>query len=414
MLNKKVNMGIMVYIIAKIRNWKLGFHIFQFLISNFKQIQNPKSKIQNKDFDLQLFAKPEDEGRTEAPTPRKIQRARARGQVAKSRELTSAGISLMTILLFPLIGYFMWTQLVKFVYISLSQLNTNIISISNFTQLLNFNIITFLKITIPFMLAGLIAGLVFEVIQVGIYFSPRSLMPDFMRLKPNFARVFTRLIPSKMALIDYGKTFFKLTVITILTYQIIKDSYQSILLLMEADVGEGFFLIANLAYKIILWVSIFLLLMSLFDYLHQRYEFKQSLMMSMHELKDEWKQLEGDPLMRSRVKERMRQMATRRMMAEVPGADVIITNPIHLAVAIKYDSASMRAPTVVAKGRDLIAERIVEIAKGYNVTIVENKPLAESLFETIEIGTEVPVQLYQAVAEILAYVYQLKQKKQSA
>ncbi|MEW6097333.1 MAG: flagellar biosynthesis protein FlhB [bacterium] len=367
-----------------------------------------------KEFDLQLFARAEDEGRTEEPTPRKIQRARARGQVAKSRELTSAGIALITILLFPLIGYLMFTQLVKFVHISFSQLHTNTISFGNFTQLLNSHILTFLKIAIPFMIVGLIAGLIFEVIQVGIYFTPRALMPDFAKLKPRFSRVFTKLIPSKMALIDYGKTFFKLTVITIITYQIIKNGYQNILLLAEADVGEGFLLIANLAYKIVLWVAIFLLFMSLLDYLHQRHEFKQTLMMSKHELKDEWKQLEGDPLMRARVRERMRQMATRRMMAEVPRADVIITNPIHLAVALKYDSAAMRAPTVVAKGRDLIAQRIVEIAKGYNVAVVENKPLAENLFEAVEIGTEIPIQLYQAVAEVLAYVYQLKQKKQSA
>ncbi len=367
-----------------------------------------------KEFDLQLFAKPEDEGRTEAPTPRKIQRARTRGQVAKSHELTSAGITLITILLFPLIGYFMFTQLVKFLHMSFSQIHTNTISFSNFTQLLNFNIITFFQIVFPFMIMALIAGLIFEVMQVGIYFSPQTLMPNFTKLKPNFTRIFTRLIPSKMALIDYGKTFFKLAVITIITYQIIKNGYSAILMLTESDIVEGFFLIATLAYKIVLWAAIFLLLMSLFDYLHQRHEFKQTLMMSKHELKDEWKQLEGDPLMRARVKERMRQMATRRMMAEVPGADVIITNPIHLAIAIKYEPASMRAPTIVAKGRDLIAERIVEIARGYNVIIVENKPLAETLFETVEIGTEISMALYQAVAEILAYVYQLKQKKQTA
>lgn len=367
-----------------------------------------------KDFDLQLFARAEDDGRTEEPTPRKIQRARLKGQVSKSKELTSAGISLITILVFVIIGYFMFTQIVKFLHTSLSELHTNTINYGNFSQILNFNTITFLKITLPIMLIALFAGLLFEVMQAGIYFAPLALMPDFTRLKPNFGRVFTRLIPSKAALIDYGKTFFKIAIITIITYQIIKSSYSDLLLLIETDLVKGFFLIANLAFKIVLWVAIFLLLMSIFDYFHQRHEFRQTLMMSKHELKDEWKQLEGDPLMRSRVRERMRQMATKRMMAEVPGADVIITNPIHLALAIKYDSAAMRAPTLVAKGRDLIAERIVEIARGHSVPVVENKPLAETLFETVEIGVEVPAGLYRAVAEILAYVYQLKQKKQTA
>jgi len=375
---------------------------------------NDEELMEIKGFDLQLFARAEDEGRTEEPTPRKIQRARARGQVAKSHELTSAGLSLITILLFYLIGYFMFTQIVKFMYTSFSQIHTSTVNFGNFTQLLNSNIITFLKIIFPIMIIALISALIFEVMQAGLYFTPRTLMPDFTRLKPNFARVFTRLIPSKMALIDYGKTFFKLAVITIITYQIIKNSYQNLLLLMEADIGEGFFFIANLAFKIVLWVCIFLFLMSLFDYFHQRHEFKQALMMSRHELRDEWKQLEGDPLMRSRIRERMRQMATRRMMAEVPGADVVITNPLHLAIAIKYDSASMRAPTVVAKGRDLIAERIVEIARGYEVPLVENKPLAETLFETVDIGIEIPATLFHAVAEVLAYVYQLKKKKQVA
>ncbi|MDI6735436.1 MAG: flagellar biosynthesis protein FlhB [bacterium] len=391
----------------------IKFSIFDFRFSIF-DFFNPKSKIQNKEFDLQLFARAEDDGRTEEPTTRKIQRARARGQVSKSKELTAAGISLITILIFTLIGYFMFTEIVKFLQNSLSQLHTNTISYSNFSQILNFTLIIFLKITLPIMLIALFAGLLFEIMQAGIYFAPLALMPDFTRLKPNFPRVFTRLIPSKAALIDYGKTFFKIAVITIITYQIIKSNYSDILLLIETDLVKGFFLIANLAFKIALWVAIFLLLMSIFDYFHQRHEFKQNLMMSKHELKDEWRQLEGDPLMRGRVRERMRQMATKRMMAEVPGADVIITNPIHLALAIKYESAAMRAPTVVAKGKDLIAQRIVEIARGYNVPVVENKPLAEALFETVEIGVQIPAGLYHAVAEILAYVYQLKQKKQTA
>ncbi|MFH1561952.1 MAG: flagellar biosynthesis protein FlhB [Nitrospirota bacterium] len=367
-----------------------------------------------KEFDLQLFARAEDDGRTEEPTARKIQRARTRGQVSKSKELTAAGISLVTILVFTFIGYFMFTEIVKFLHTALSQLHTNTINYGNFSQILVFNITAFLKITLPIMLIALFAGLLFEVMQAGIYFAPLALMPDFTRLKPNFGRVFSKLIPSKAALIEYGKTFFKIAVITIITYQIIKNSYSDLLLLIETDVVKGFFLIANLAFKIIIWVTIFLLLLSIFDYFHQRHEFKQNLMMSKHELKDEWKQLEGDPLMRGRVRERMRQMATKRMMAEVPGADVIITNPTHLALAIKYESAAMRAPTLVAKGRDLIAERIIEIARGYNVPVVENKPLAEILFDTVDIGVEIPKELYHAIAEILAYVYQLKQKKQTA
>lgn len=365
-------------------------------------------------FNLQLFARPEDEGRTEEPTPRKIQRARARGHVAKSAELTSAGLALITIFLLSFIGYYMFTSLVRFVYNSLSLLHENKINYNDFSNLIISNLLTFLQIAGPIMLTAYLAAIVLEASQVGLYFASRALMPDFSKLRPNFARIFHRLMPTKVALIDYLKTFFKIGVIAYFTYQVIRSEYQQLMLLMDMDVLEGFLFVAKLAYKIIVRVALFLVIMSLFDYLYQRYEYRQSLMMSRYELKDEWKQMEGDPLMRGRIRQRQRQMATRRMMAEVPEADVIITNPTHLAVAIKYDTAYMNAPTVVAKGMDFVAEKIVEIAVEHNVPVLENKPLAQALYDDVEVNQQIPAQLYQAMAEILAFVYQLKQKAGAA
>lgn len=361
-------------------------------------------------FNLQFFARPEDEGRTEQPTPRKIERARQRGQVTKSTELTSAGLSLITIIVFLFIGYYMFTELVKFVYNSLSMLHENRIEYANFSQLVISHLLFYFKIALPIMLVACLSALFLEASQVGLYFAPKALMPDFIKIKPNFGRIFQKLTLSKKALVDYGKTFFKLGVISYFTYRIISSEYHQLILLVDMDVISGFLFIAKLSGKIILIVTLFLLIMSFFDYLYQRYEFRQGLMMSRYELKDEWKQLEGDPLMRSKIRQRQRQMATRRMMAEVPKADVIITNPIHLAIAIKYDTGYMNAPMVIAKGMDHIAEKIVEIANQYGVPLIENKPLAKAIYDAVDINQQITPELYQAIAEVLAFVYQLKQR----
>lgn len=361
-------------------------------------------------FNLQFFARPEDEGRTEQPTPRKIERARQRGQVTKSTELTSAGLSLITIIVFLFIGYYMFTELIRFVYNSISMLHENRIEYANFSQFVISHLLFYFKISLPIMLVACLSALFLEASQVGLYFAPKALMPDFIKLKPNFGRIFQKLTLSKKALVDYGKTFFKLGVISYFTYRIISSQYHQLILLVDMDVISGFLFIAKLSGKIILMVTLFLLIMSFFDYLYQRYEFRQGLMMSRYELKDEWKQLEGDPLMRNKIRQRQRQMATRRMMAEVSKADVIITNPIHLAIAIKYDTAYMTAPMVIAKGMDHVAEKIIEIANQYGVPLVENKPLAKALYDAVDINQQITAELYQAIAEVLAFVYQLKQK----
>lgn len=361
-------------------------------------------------FNLQFFARPEDEGRTEQPTPRKIERARQRGQVTKSTELTSAGLSLITIIVFLFIGYYMFTELVKFVYNSLSMLHENRIEYANFSQLVISHLLFYFKIALPIMLVACLSALFLEASQVGLYFAPKALMPDFIKLKPNFGRIFQKLTLSKKALVDYGKTFFKVGIISYFTYRIISSEYHQLILLVDMDVISGFLFIAKLSGRIILIITLFLLIMSFFDYLYQRYEFRQGLMMSRYELKDEWKQLEGDPLMRSKIRQRQHQMATRRMMSEVPKADVIITNPIHLAIALKYDTAYMNAPMVIAKGMDYVAEKIVEIANQYGVPLVENKPLAKAIYDAVDINQQIIPELYQAIAEVLAFVYQLKQR----
>jgi len=372
---------------------------------------DPKYLVEYVDtFDLQLFARAEDEGRTEEPTPRKRQKARERGQTVKSIELTAASITLITCLAISMLGYYMFSKMIGCFVYCFSHLHEIEFSPDNIISLFPVIILAFFKITLPIMLIAMLVAIIVEALQVGIYFVPKALRFDFARMKFNISRIWQKLVPSKIALIEYGKTFFKIAVIAIISYSIINKEYFRLLNLLDVGLMDGLTFIASLTFKIIIYVAIFLLIMSLFDYLHQRHEYKQKLMMSQHELKDEWKQLEGDPSVKRKIRMRQRETAARRMMAEIAKANVVITNPTHLAVAIRYDSDYMVAPTVVAKGKDLMAKRIIDIAKENDVPIIENKPLAQALFDTVEVGSEITPGLYQAVAEILAFVYRLKQK----
>ncbi|MFH1897971.1 MAG: flagellar biosynthesis protein FlhB [Candidatus Desantisbacteria bacterium] len=361
-------------------------------------------------FDLQLFARAEDEGRTEEPTPRKRQKARERGEVVKSMELTAASITLITCIAMSMLGYYMFSKMINCFVYCFSHLHEIEFSPDNIMSLFPVLILAFFKITLPIMLIAMLIAIIVEALQVGLYFAPKALRFDFARMKFNISRIWQKLVPSKIALIEYGKTFFKIAAIAIISYSIINKEYFRLLNLLDVGLMDGLTFITSLTVKIIIYVAIFLLIMSLLDYLHQRHEYKQKLMMSHHELKDEWKQLEGDPSIKRKIRMRQRETAARRMMIEIAKANVVITNPTHLAIAIKYDSDYMVAPTVVAKGKDLMAKRIIDIAKENDVPIIENKPLAQALFETVEVGSEITPQLYQAVAEILAFVYRLKQK----
>ncbi len=361
-------------------------------------------------FDIQLFARAEDEGRTEEPTPRKRQQARERGQVVKSMEITSASITLITCLAMSMLGYYMFTRMMSYFMYCFSHLHEVEFSADNIMGLFPVIIIAFFKVTLPIMLIAVLVAVIVEALQVGIYFAPKALRFDFARMRFNVSKIWQKLIPSKISMIEYGKTFFKIGVIIWISYAVIHKEFFSLLNLLDVELIVGFTLIASLTFKIIIYTAIFLLIISLFDYLHQRHEYKQSLMMTKHELKDEWKQLEGDPSVKRRIRQRQRETAAKRMIAEIATANVVITNPTHLAVAIKYDAAYMVAPTVVAKGKGLMAQRIIDIAKENDVPVIENKPLAAALFEIVDIGSEIAPQFYQTVAEILAFVYRLKQK----
>jgi flagellar biosynthetic protein FlhB len=364
-----------------------------------------------KEFDLQLFARAEDEGRTEQPTHRKLERARRRGHVAKTVELSPALVTLTTCWLLSFIGWWTFKALFDFIHFSIHNINSNLEFTQDKLQPLLWQMgASYIKVVAPLMACALTVAFITEAFQVGLYFSPYALAFDLGKVKFNFSRIWQRMVFSARVLVEYGKTIFKVAVISYFAYTTIRSHYTDLILAIGGPINLSFFLMIDLAYQIMMKTAIFLVIMSILDYLYQRYEYRQSLMMTRHELRDEWKQMEGDPLLRARIRERQRQMAQRRMMAEVPKADVVITNPIYLAIAIRYDSATMSAPTVVAKGESYIAERIVQMAKEYGVPVVENKPLAEALYKAVEIGEEIKREFYEAVAEILSFVYRLKRR----
>ena len=215
---------------------------------------------------------------------------------------------------------------------------------------------------------------------------------------------------SKNSLVELIKASLKILLIGYFIYDFLRDNYLMISKLIYMDINSSVSFIGNAIITIGMRASAVLLVLAVFDYGYQLWDFEKNLKMSKQEIKEEYKQVEGNPQVKSKIKEKQRQLSLRRMMAEIPKADVIITNPTHYAIAIRYDSEISDAPIVIAKGKDLIAHRIKDAAKQSNVPVVENKPLAQALYKTTEIGQQVPVEMYQAVAELLAFVYSLKNK----
>lgn len=360
--------------------------------------------VQDFYIDLQLFS----EEKTEKATPKRKQESREKGQVAKSRELISA---ILLLLMFWGLKVFSPHIINELVLMSKRMLTLSSIqikdlyTIKNLMNLFVYCIIVFFKICAPILLIALIASLISNYMQVGFLFTAKPLMPNFNKLNPleGVKRIF-----SKHTLVEFLKSNIKIFIIGYFIYSYLKDNYRSIPDLISMSVENTAIFIGNAIINIGFRAGFAFLILSIFDYAFQIWDFEKNLKMSKQEVKEEYKQTEGNPQIKSKIKEKQRQLSLRRMMAEVPKADVIITNPTHYAVAIKYDTSLSEAPLVLAKGKDLIAQRIKELAKENKVTIVENKPLAQALYKSVEIGQSIPIELYKAVAEVLAFVYSMK------
>lgn len=272
-----------------------------------------------------------------------------------------------------------------------------------YTQWVSFFLVTIA----PVFAVSLGAGLLLNYVQVGFMFTTAPLTPDLGKLNPG--RGLKRLF-GRQALVELVKSAAKVFLIGWAAWGAIRPAYDLVMGLNLADVGDVFPTVEALVYRVGMRVTAVLFVLALIDYAYQRWDYSRNLRMSKQEVKDEFKQMEGDPHVKGQIKARMRQVAMRRMMQRVPQADVVITNPTHYAVALEYDVDRMSAPEVVAMGADYVAQRIKELARQSGVVVVENPPLARALWSSAEIGQAVPVELYQAVAEVLAFVFRLKRR----
>jgi len=345
------------------------------------------------------------ENRTERATPRRRREARKKGQIARSRELPPA-FTLMAVLLF--FSFFASTFMQELQLICHNLLRWSFrpnLSVFEIQSLFQTAIYSILRAAGPIMFIAVIASVVSNLAQGGLLISAESLSPKFENLSPikNVKKIF-----SKNSLSELFKDLLRLIVLTYLSYGVIQDELPAISQMMTSDVRQVAGKLAEVVYRIGIRSGIFLLVLAIADYAFQYYLFEESLKMTKQEVKDELKETEGNPIIKGRIRRMQREMARRRAVADVPTADVVVTNPTHYAVALKYNKDEMAAPRVVAKGKDFLAQRIKEIARKHDVPIVENPPLAQSLYKSVEIGQEIPVSLYKAVAEILAYIYRAR------
>lgn len=352
---------------------------------------------------LQLFAGE----KTEKATPKKKQDSRKKGQVAKSMELPGAGvllISFFSLMVFG--GYFKEHAVRLFSDIYRNRLNMDVTT-NNVLLMMSEYGVQILLMVAPIFIGAIIIAFLANYIQVGFLLTGSGLTPKISKINPikGFKNIF-----SMRSFVEFLKSILKMTVIGYLVYSVIGRSKTELPKLAEMSGDQILSYASSLTMELGLKIGAVLFILAVFDYMYQRFEHEKSLKMSKQDIKDEYKKMEGDPLIKGKIRERQRRMAMQRMMQEIPKADVIITNPTHFAVALKYDGSAMEAPQIIAKGQDYVALRIKEIAKQNGVITMENKPLARALFQRAEIGDSIPADLFQAVAEVLAYVYKLKGK----
>lgn len=355
--------------------------------------------------DLQWFAA-EDEGRTEEPSEYKIRKAREEGRVAKSQELVGALVLLMPALVLLFLGPSLFTtclEMLRFFFTRLTDLDP-----TKDGQVYGIFISYFLRLALPIMLVALVAGIFANLVQVGFLFTTKPLAPKFSKIVPRLGTYFQRTLFSIEGLFNFAKSLVKIAIIGVVSYLTISSKFAQLVSLERANLWTGFTVVSELAIRLLITAALLLLVLSVPDYLFQRWQYRESLKMTKQEVKEERKMYEGDPLIKSRLRQRMRELLSRNMVANVPKADVVITNPTHYAVALEWNETTMTAPMVTAKGADEVALRIRKIAEENDVPIVENKPLARALYAETEIGDIIPEKYYQAIATILAHVYKLQ------
>ncbi|AMA72684.1 MULTISPECIES: flagellar biosynthesis protein FlhB [Aneurinibacillus] len=353
--------------------------------------------------DLQFFSGE----KTEKATPHRRKKAREEGQVAKSQEVPAALVLFSLFLFLLFMGKSMGDRIYQFFQAFFNRYLLFELTEETTEKLMTEMVYQAALMVWPIFLISMAIAFFANYLQFGLLFTTKPLQLKLDKLDPikGAKRIF-----SLQALVNLIKSILKVVFVGIAVWLVLWAGKEELLTLATKSVGDMLTVVGKLTLQMGFMVAGLLVVLSILDYMYQKFQYEKQLRMSKQDIKDEHKMIEGDPQIKGKIKQKQREMAMRRMMQEVPNADVVITNPTHFAVALKYDGTTMQAPTVVAKGQDFVALRIKEIAERHEVVTIENKPLARALYAQVEINQQIPEELFQAVAEILAYVYRVKGK----
>ncbi len=352
---------------------------------------------------------PDGQEKTEQPTERKLSKARDEGKAPKSMEINSLAIFFFGIVIVFILRGYISESLAELTVFILGSLDKLVLDLNMLQYYAIGGALFYLKVLAPFMIVLVVVALAVGFAQVGIRITPKALMPKFSKLNP--LEGIKNKFFSKEPLIEAVKNIVKVAIIGLVSYWLLASVVLDAVNLIQFSVMDILDYMSRNAISFLWKVSLIYASLAAVDFVYQKYKFKEDMKMTKKEVKDEYKDTEGDPTVKSRIKSKQMEMAARRMMAEVPKADVVITNPTHYAVALKYEPGKSGAPVVLAKGADRVAQKIKEIARENDVPLHEDVFLARALYASCEVGDEIPEKLYRVVAEVLAYVYRLKQKK---
>ncbi|MBN2036812.1 MAG: flagellar biosynthesis protein FlhB [Chitinispirillaceae bacterium] len=346
--------------------------------------------------------------KTEAPTPKRRGEARQKGTVVKSTEINSVMVLLVGLFMLKLFGMWMLGKMGSHMLELYRSISDTEMSMTRITMLAGTSLVLAIQVMLPVVVGIIIIGLVANILQIGFLFTVQPVIPNLNKINPlsGLKRMF-----SMRTTFEAVKNIVKLAIIGAVAYWTVKGEFDKIMVLADASIAAIVQFTADTAFNIILRVALVLFILAILDWAYQKYEHEKQLKMTKQEVKDERKQADGDPQVKGRIKSVQREMARRRMMQEVPRATVVVTNPTFIAIALRYEPSENDAPIVLAKGKRLIAEKIRQMALEHGIPIVEDKPLARHMYDKIDVGFPIPAEFYTAVAEIMAYVYRLKNRR---
>ena len=353
----------------------------------------------------------DDQGeKTEEPSQHKLDEARKKGDVASSKELNSVLILTGVLCVLVMSSLYMFeiiSEYIEWIYgLEVKRAYTEELG----KRILEETFIMAGKCVAPVFITSIGLGFIAQVMQVGILYAPEVLQLKGERINPisGFKRIF-----SKKSIAEVVKSLFKFAIVLSVTYVIVSSNLTTFTGFLHTEAAQAFSYGKVFALKLSLSILAGLVVVAIGDFAWEKWSYKEKHRMTKQQVKEEHKEREGSPEVKQKIRAIQRDMATKRMMADIPKADVIVTNPTHISIVIRYDAETMIAPEIIGKGQDHLALRIREIAKEHDVPIVENVPLARALYKTVKVGQGVPRSLYKAVAEILAFVYKLKRKKKA-